>query len=70
MSARFLAWGECKVEPSIEEWLVEAIHMVDEAEAAVGGEALATARCLLRGLGTMSAKEGRARGPQRRRQEL
>ena len=45
------------MEPSIEESLVEAIRLVDGAEAAAGGEALATARCLLRGLDIMSAKD-------------
>ena len=39
----------------MEEWLVEAIRVVDNAEVVVGGEALATARRLLRELDATSA---------------
>ena len=36
---------------------MDAIHLVDGAGVVVGCEALATARCLLRGLDAMSAKD-------------
>ena len=57
MSAQPLDWEECTVEPGMEERLLELIPFGDMVEAAVGNEALGTARRKLRELDATSAMD-------------